>query len=79
MVRSKYRDELSLHLEKCGIQTLIHYPIPPHKQDAYSEFNNFNLPVTEKMHDEVISIPIGPAMLEAEVNLVVDACNSFLK
>jgi len=79
VVRSKFRDELSSHLKKCGIQTLIHYPIPPHKQDAYSEFNNFNLPVTEKMHDEIISIPIGPAMLEAEVNLVVDSCNSFLK
>ena len=79
VVRSEFRNELSAHLQKCDVQTLIHYPIPPHKQDAYREFNHLNLPVTEKMHDEIISIPIGPKMSEAEVNSVVDSCNSFRK
>jgi dTDP-4-amino-4,6-dideoxygalactose transaminase len=79
VIRSEFRDELSEHLQKCGVQTLVHYPIPPHKQDAYKEFNNLNLPVTEKIHNEIISIPIGPEMSEADVNLVVHSCNSFRK
>tara|TARA_B100000963_G_scaffold361702_1_gene398805 strand:+ start:4673 stop:5776 length:1104 start_codon:yes stop_codon:yes gene_type:complete len=77
VLRTQYRDELSEHLQKCGVETLIHYPIPPHKQDAYKEFNNLSLPITEKIHNEIISIPIGPEMSEADVNLVVDSCNSF--
>ncbi len=79
VIRSEFRDELSEHLQNCDIQTLIHYPIPPHKQDAYSEFNNLNLPFTEKLNDEIISIPIGPEMSDEEINLVVDSCNSFRK
>ncbi len=79
VIRSEFRDELSEHLQKCGVQTLVHYPIPPHKQDAYKEFNNLNLPITEKIHNEIISIPIGPEMSEADVNLVVHSCNSFRK
>ena len=77
VIRSPFRDELSEHLQKCGVQTLIHYPIPPHKQDAYKEFNSLSLPITEKIHNEIISIPIGPEMSEADVNLVVHSCNSF--
>jgi len=79
VVRSEFRDEFSKHLQNCDVQTLIHYPIPPHKQDAYSEFNNLNLPFTEKLHNEIISIPIGPEMSDEEINLVVDSCNSFRK
>jgi dTDP-4-amino-4,6-dideoxygalactose transaminase len=79
VVRSEFRDGLSEHLYKCGIQTLIHYPIPPHKQEAYSEFNNLNLPVTEKIHNQILSIPIGQEMSEEEVDLVVKSCNIFGK
>lgn len=79
VVRSEFRDDLSTHLQKCGIQTLIHYPIPPHKQDAYREFNHFDLPITEKIHDEIISIPIHPEMSEPEVRLVIESCNTFRK
>jgi dTDP-4-amino-4,6-dideoxygalactose transaminase len=79
VVRSEFREKLSAHLQKCDVQTLIHYPIPPHKQAAYSEFNHLNLPVTEKIHNQIISLPIGPEMSEAEVKLVVDSCNSFNK
>lgn len=79
VIRSEFRDELSQHLNKCGVQTLIHYPIPPHKQDAFKEFNNLSFPFTEKLNDEIISIPISPEMSEADVNIVIDSCNSFKK
>lgn len=79
VIRSELRDELSLHLKKCGVQTLIHYPIPPHKQNAFKEFNNLSFPFTEKLNDEIISIPISPEMSEADVNIVIDSCNSFTK
>ena len=59
------------------MQTLIHYPIPPHKQDAYKEWNDLSFPITEKIHDEVLSLPISPVMSEEEVEKVVDAINSF--
>ena len=68
VVRSEFRDDLSTYLQKCGIQTLIHYPIPPHKQDAYREFNHFDLPITEKIHDEIISIPIHQEMSELKLD-----------
>jgi len=79
VVRSEFRDGLSEHLQKCGIQTLILYPIPPHKQEAYSEFNNLNIPVTEKIHNQILSIPIGPEMSDEEVDFVVKSCNIFRK
>ncbi len=79
VVITEFRDELSEHLHKCDIQTLIHYPIPPHKQEAYSEFNILNLPFTEKIHNQILSIPIGPEMSDEEVNLVVKSCNIFRK
>jgi len=79
VIRSEFRDELFEHLQKCDIQTLIHYPIPPHKQDAYREFNNLNLPFTERIHNQILSLPIGPEMLVSEVNLVVKSCNIFRK
>jgi dTDP-4-amino-4,6-dideoxygalactose transaminase len=79
VIRTEFRDELYEHLHKCGVQTLIHYPIPPHKQEAYSEFNSLNLPVTEKVHETILSLPISQAMTKADINRVVESCNSFLK
>lgn len=77
VIRTEYRQELQSHLSKLGIQTLIHYPIPPHKQEAYAEFNGLDLPVTEKIHNEVISLPIGPTLSLEQAAEVVTACNSF--
>ena len=77
VIRTALRDQLAKHLEKRGINTLIHYPVPPHKQKAYLEFENLNLPVTELMHREVLSLPISPVMDPTEVDLVIKACNSF--
>ena len=77
VIRTAFRDHLAKYLQKLGISTLIHYPVPPHKQEAYLEFRNLNLPVTELMHQEVLSLPISPVMNSSEVDLVIKACNSF--
>jgi dTDP-4-amino-4,6-dideoxygalactose transaminase len=75
VVRSKQRDLLQKKLHADGIQTLIHYPIPPHKQKAYIEMNTMALPISEKIHNEVISLPIGPHMQEDELAYVIDCIN----
>ncbi len=78
VIRTQYRQQLQEHLSKAGIQTLIHYPIPPHKQEAYSEFNSLSLPITERIHDEVLSLPMGPALDFEQAMEVVKACNAFV-
>lgn len=77
VIRSKYRDELQKYLSDNGIQTLIHYPIPPHKQLCYQEWNDLSLPITEKIHQEVLSLPISPIMSMSDVEKVVELCNQF--
>lgn len=77
VVRTKSREKLRKHLEKSDIQTLIHYPKPTHLQDAYSEFKSLNLPLTELISEQVISLPISPAMSQFEIDAVVDALNNF--
>lgn len=76
-VLSCKRDELQSYLEQNGIQTLIHYPIPPHKQECYSEWNTMSFPVTEQIHAQELSLPISPVMLWEEVNKVVEVINIF--
>ncbi len=78
VVRCKERQKLQDHLLFNKVQTLIHYPIPPHHQKIYQdEFQNLSLPLTERLHDEVLSIPISPVMVDDEISHVVHACNSF--
>lgn len=77
VIRTKNREELQNYLTENGIQTLIHYPIPPHKQEAYSEWNNRSYPITEKIHKEVLSLPISPVMDDDEVNSVVEVLNKY--
>ncbi|MEY0065227.1 DegT/DnrJ/EryC1/StrS family aminotransferase [Providencia rettgeri] len=77
VIATKHRDLLQKHLIEQGVQTLIHYPTPPHKQQAYNQYKMLSLPITEKIHDEVLSIPIGPTMTNDEVSKVIEACNSF--
>ncbi|MDL9985130.1 DegT/DnrJ/EryC1/StrS family aminotransferase [Providencia rettgeri] len=78
VIATSYRDLLQTHLTNLGIQTLIHYPTPPHKQQAYKQYSHLSLPITEKIHQEVLSIPIGPTMAKNAVQQVIDACNSFV-
>ena len=76
-VRCSYRDQLQKWLKNHGIETLVHYPIPPHQQHALSEFASLRLPVTELIHREILSLPISPLMTESEVKRVIDAVNQF--
>ena len=76
-IRVKERERLIEHLRHNGIEALIHYPVPPHKQNCYREYGKFDLPVTETIHDTILSIPISPVMTEAEVGQVVNACNAY--
>lgn len=77
VVRVKNRDKFCLFLERNGIETIIHYPTPPHKQEAYKELNHLSFPITEQIHDEVISLPISPVMSEVEFKSVVEAVNKW--
>ena len=76
-VRSGRRDELQRYLAGRGVQTIIHYPIPPHKQECYKEWNGVSFPVTEKIHAEELSLPISPVMTEEEVREVVEVINAW--
>lgn len=71
------RDELSRYLLDCGIKTMIHYPIPPHRQRCYSCMSGLSLPVTERIHREELSIPLNPAMSESDVDSVIEALNGW--
>lgn len=77
VIRSEKRDELQAYLTENGIQTLIHYPIPPHKQQAYKEWNELSFPISEKIHDEVLSFPISPVMSEDEIKQIIEVVNKF--
>jgi len=77
VVRTAQRDALHQHLEKEGVKTLIHYPIPPHQQSAYSEWSAKSFPVTERMHNEVLSLPMRPTLDDCDVEAVIKAVNSF--
>lgn len=77
VVRSPCRDALRLHLAHNDIQTLIHYPIPSHKQEAYAAFHHLSLALTEQLHEEILSLPMSPQLSPAELQKVVDACNHF--
>lgn len=80
VIRCVSRDELKKYLAGKGIDTLIHYPIPPHKQKAYEcfDFVEGDFPLTEDIHNEILSLPISALMTEPEVISVVKACNSFV-
>lgn len=76
-VRCENRDAFQKYLTESGIQTVIHYPIPPHRQPAYTEWHGLNLPITEKIHDEIISLPISQVMNEAEIETVIRVVNAW--
>lgn len=77
VIRSEHREALQKHLAEHGIQTLIHYPIPPHKQQAYEEWNNSSFPISEKIHSEVLSLPMGPTLSLTDAQFIIDVCNGF--
>jgi dTDP-4-amino-4,6-dideoxygalactose transaminase len=77
VIRTTERDKLQKHYAENGIQTLIHYPIPPHKQKAYKKWNNLKFPVTETLHNEVLSLPVSQVMNLEEINQVVAVTNTY--
>lgn len=77
VIRTEKRDELQKYLAENGVQTQIHYPIAPHRQKALSQFHHLSFPITEKMHEEVLSLPISPVLTEDEVSFVIKILNQF--
>ena len=76
-IMTEYRQELQQHLLQQGVETLIHYPVPPHKQEAMREYAHLSLPITERIHKEELSLPLTPIMNDSEVSAVISAVNSF--
>lgn len=77
VIRTSDRKELQDYLEKHQIQSLIHYPIAPHKQKALAHFSHLSLPITEKIHREVLSIPLNHVLLDAEVSEIIHRLNQY--
>ncbi|MBL4608247.1 MAG: DegT/DnrJ/EryC1/StrS family aminotransferase [Pseudomonadales bacterium] len=77
VIRCQQRELLQKHLAENGIQAMIHYPIPPHHQQAYKEFKEYSFPITEQIHKQILSLPMGPTLSENQVASVIAACNSF--
>lgn len=76
-IRTKKRDELQKYLADNGVQTIIHYPIPPHKQECYKMWNDLSFPITEQIHNEELSLPMSPVLTEEEIKKIVEILNQW--
>ena len=76
-VFTERRDELQQYLKEKEIGTIIHYPIPPHKQAAYKEWNSLSFPVTEKIHAQELSLPMSPTLTDEQVMFVIQTINNW--
>ena len=77
VIRTENREALQEYLTQNNIQTVIHYPVPPHKQKAFLEWNNLSFPITEKIHNEVLSLPISPVLNDTEIDFIVEILNQY--
>jgi dTDP-4-amino-4,6-dideoxygalactose transaminase len=77
VIRHPERDKMQKYLADNGIQTLIHYPVPPHKQHAYKEWNTLSFPITEQIHKEVLSLPMSPVLSDKEIDKIFQKINKF--
>ncbi|NKC17451.1 aminotransferase class V-fold PLP-dependent enzyme [Pseudoalteromonas sp. S4498] len=77
VIKTSHRNALELHLRECGVQSLIHYPIPAHQQTAYEGCFDNNLPLTEKIHEQVLSLPMDPTLSTNDLKTIVSAINGF--
>ncbi len=75
---SDERDRLQQYLAQNGVQTIIHYPIPPHKQHCYRQWNNLKFPITEQIHNQELSLPISPVMTDGQAERVINLLNSWI-
>ncbi|NDP28192.1 MAG: DegT/DnrJ/EryC1/StrS family aminotransferase [Flavobacterium sp.] len=78
VIRTEKRDELQQFLLDNGIQTMIHYPIPPHQQKAFLAWNHLSFPITEKIHNEILSLPMSPVLTIKEVDFIIKILNQYL-
>jgi dTDP-4-amino-4,6-dideoxygalactose transaminase len=77
VIRSSQRNKLQKYLSENGIETIIHYPIPPHQQLAYSELKNHKFPITKSLSNEIISLPMGSHLSDSDIKKIVNVINSF--
>lgn len=77
VIRTQNREDLQAYLLKNNIQTIIHYPIPPHKQDCYLSLNHLSFPISEQIHNEVLSLPISQVLTDNEVNEIIKILNKY--
>ena len=77
VIKTTQREKFTSYLTDNGVQSLIHYPIPPHQQFAYQEWRNESFPISEQIHNQVLSIPISPVMTEAEVESTIQIINDY--
>ncbi|MDP4679679.1 MAG: DegT/DnrJ/EryC1/StrS family aminotransferase, partial [Cyclobacteriaceae bacterium] len=77
VLRTSNRDKFQQFLSDNGVQTVIHYPVPPHKQSAYKTMNSLSFPITEEIHKTIISIPLDITMSDEDVMAVIETCNSY--
>jgi len=78
-IRCAHRDELQAYLAERGIGSVIHYPVPPHRQPAYAEWSHLSLPISERIHREELSLPIGPTLSEEKATTVVECLRNYSK
>lgn len=76
-IRTPERNHLREYLSREGIETMVHYPLPPHKQQAYAEWNERTYRISERIHREILSLPMSPVLSDDEVRRVVDVLNSY--
>lgn len=77
VVRVRNRENFMQHLSDRGVETLIHYPIPCHKQKCYSELAHLTCPVVEEAAEEIVSLPISPVLRQEQISFVIDAVNEW--
>ncbi|MBK0368757.1 DegT/DnrJ/EryC1/StrS family aminotransferase [Flavobacterium agrisoli] len=77
VIRTSNRSDLQKYLAENGIETMVHYPIPPHKQKAFLNWNDLSFPITEKIHNEVLSLPMSPVLTKDEVSFVIEVLNNY--
>ena len=77
VIRTENRDKFQQFLGDNGVQTVIHYPVPPHKQRAYKYLNDINFPITEEIHKTALSIPLDISMTKEEILSVIEVCNNY--
>ncbi len=77
VIRTKDRVDFQYYLAQNNIQTVIHYPVPPHQQKAFPEWNTLSFPITEQIHNEVLSLPISLVLAEEEVSFIIEIINKY--